>query len=307
MSAPEAGSFRDARGVDHVVMPVASLDWAREWFERLGFTVAPDATHPFGTENACVFLADGTYIEPLGVAQRETCEAEAKAGVVFVARDQAFRFRRGTPGFSAVAFKSSDAAADFAEFQAAGIGTGELFSFARPFQKADGQTAELSFRLAFAADLRAPDCFFFACEPTHRHGPDRTALTAHANGATGIRRLVFSEPNPSDFQYLLQDLLRRREVVSGSFGLSIESANTAIDVLTPQGLKALYGMDASQCRGLLLAGIVLAVEDLSAVRSRLAKAGFPSQEHSDRVVVPLDPRSNCFIAFERNIIHDHTQ
>jgi hypothetical protein len=29
--------------------------------------VAADARHPFGTENACVFFADGTYLEPLAL------------------------------------------------------------------------------------------------------------------------------------------------------------------------------------------------------------------------------------------------
>jgi hypothetical protein len=63
------------RALDHLVLPVHALDEARARLTRLGFTVAPDARHPFGTENACVFFADNTYLEPLGVASREECEA----------------------------------------------------------------------------------------------------------------------------------------------------------------------------------------------------------------------------------------
>ena len=49
------------RALDHLVLPVRSLEAARADYERLGFLVAPDARHPFGTSNACVFLADGFY------------------------------------------------------------------------------------------------------------------------------------------------------------------------------------------------------------------------------------------------------
>jgi len=68
-------SPRKPRNVDHLVLPVSDLGTSRERMTALGFTVAPEAVHPFGTENACVFFADGTYLEPLAIAQREDCEA----------------------------------------------------------------------------------------------------------------------------------------------------------------------------------------------------------------------------------------
>ena len=93
-----------ARAVDHLVLPVEGLERSRQRHSALGFSVAASARHPFGTENACVFFANGSYLEPLAVHRRETCEAEALKGNVFVARDQAFRFRRGEEGFSALVF-----------------------------------------------------------------------------------------------------------------------------------------------------------------------------------------------------------
>ncbi len=79
--------------LDHLVLPTVDIALARERLGKLGFTVAPDARHPFGTQNACVFLADKTYLEPLGVASAEQCEKSIMDGNVFVARDQAYRFR----------------------------------------------------------------------------------------------------------------------------------------------------------------------------------------------------------------------
>ena len=68
------------RFVDHVVLPTADLSVVRKRMKKLGFTVAPEALHPFGTKNACVYLSDGTYLEPVAVAQREACEEAALAG-----------------------------------------------------------------------------------------------------------------------------------------------------------------------------------------------------------------------------------
>jgi hypothetical protein len=56
-----------AHPLDHLVLPTGSLDAVRSRLSSLGFIVAPTGIHPFGTENACVFLADGTYLEPLAV------------------------------------------------------------------------------------------------------------------------------------------------------------------------------------------------------------------------------------------------
>nr|WP_272211243.1 VOC family protein [Marinicella sp. W31]MDC2877133.1 VOC family protein [Marinicella sp. W31] len=122
--------------------------------------MAPDARHPFGTENACVYFSDATYLEPLGIADLRLYHNQVRAAAEFVRRDRAFRFRVGEDGLSAIVFKSADAAADHAEFAEAGIAAGDLFSFSRKFQREDGSEAEAGFRLAFAADLRAPDLFF---------------------------------------------------------------------------------------------------------------------------------------------------
>src|SRR6478735_9325969 len=118
---PVSGKFmstasRTPRLLDHLVLPVIDLTTARGRYEQLGFTVAADALHPFGTENACVFLADKTYLEPLAVASREDCEAAALVGNVFIARDQAYRFRRGQDGFSAIVLSTNDAAGDHQRF-----------------------------------------------------------------------------------------------------------------------------------------------------------------------------------------------
>lgn len=286
------------RALDHLVLPVASLKVARERLARLGFTVADDARHPFGTENACVYFEDGSYLEPLGIASREECEAAAKAGNVFVARDQAFRFRCGE-GFSSLAIKSADAGADHERFGRAGLPAGELLAFERPMKMPDGTSATAAFLLAFAADLRSPDFHFFTCERRLPLPVDRGSLTRHANGVSGIAAVVLSEENPSDFQYFLEESFRQREVNAHSFGIELATPTARVEVLTPEGLKAYYGIDtADRSRGLRGRAGVFAVADAGVTEALLAGNGIAFSRVGARIVVAPSAGQGMAVIFE---------
>lgn len=292
-------SLAGPRPLDHLVLPTEDIAIARVRHESLGFTVAADARHPFGTENACVFFADGTYLEPLGIASREECEASARQGNVFVARDQAFRFRRGHNGFSAIVARSDGAESDHAAFVAEGMSAGEMLAFSRPMTFPDGTTAQASFKLAFAADLRSPDFFGLTVERINVPPADRTALTTHANGVTGITAVVLSEPNPSDFQYFLQEIGGTRNTEADSFGISVPLDGSRIDVLTREGLKARYGIDVScHSRGLRGRGIVFAVASLERAAAHFKAQGIEHAVHGPRIVVPGHDGQGAFYAFE---------
>lgn len=284
--------------VDHLVLPVSSLATARERLTQLGFTVAADARHPFGTENACVFFGDDTYLEPLAVASREECEAASVEGNVFVARNQAFRFRR-CEGLSALVMKTENAEADHKRYVAEGQSGGGILEFARTFRFPDGRLAEGSFRLAFAADLRAPDFFAFACERVNPLPADRGTLLAHSNGASGLSRIVLVEENPSDFQYLLELVLCQRQVTAHSFGLSFVTGNATIDVLTPEGFALHYGQSLPVSeRGLLGAALVVAVADLGVTEGCLTANGVSYSKTGARLVVVPEKGQGVTFAFE---------
>ncbi len=290
---------RIARPVDHLVLPTADLDIAGTRLDKLGFTVAPVGKHPFGTENVCVFFGDGSFLEFLAIGQREICEEEARAGNVFVARDQAYRFRNGSDGFSALVMGSLDAEADHRAFVKCGISAGSVLNFSRPFLTPDGRHDMAGFRLAFAADLRAPDAFFFTCQRVNIPKVDRTALQTHPNGAVSLREIVLSEVNPTDFQYLLQEVLNQRDVNAHSFGMDLQAANANISVLTPQGLRSFFGIETSETeRGLRLHAFVLAVPDLAAVESRLTHNDIPFEKSGSRLIVHKAPGQGAAIAFE---------
>ncbi|WOS64127.1 VOC family protein [Sinorhizobium fredii] len=288
---------RTARPLDHLVLPVAELARARKRLSDLGFTVAEDARHPFGTENACVFFSDSTYLEPLAVASREECEAAALAGNAFIARDHAFRFRQGPEGLSAIVLGTPDAAADHIRYRSCGISGGEMLEFSRPMRLPDGREGLGSFRLAFAADLRAPDFFLFSCQRI-RALPVDSALHNHENGVVGIAEVVLSEPNPTDFQYLLQEAVDEREVSAHSFGMDIQAGSAKLSVMNPAGMEAFYGRSVSATeRGLRGRAVVFRVTDLEATRALFAQNDIEFAEMGGRLIVPEAPGQGVIFAF----------
>lgn len=293
---------RKARTIDHAVLPVESLAAARLRLSLLGLTVATDGIHPFGTENACVFFADGTYLEPLAIAQRETCEDTAMKGNVFTARDQAYRFRNGENGFSAIALGTADAQRDHKAFRKAGFSAGKKLAFSRKFVGADGKKGKAAFLLAFAADLRSPDAFFFTCERVQSPKVDRSGLQVHPNNVTGLIEVVMSEPNPTDFQYLLQEAVNNRDDEAHSFGMNIRAANASINVLTPEGLGVYFGSARKSAdRGLRFEGLVLAVPSVERLKELLGEREIAFREMHGRVIVDAAAGQGCFLAFQEQV------
>lgn len=290
---------RKARPLDHLVLPTADLDVARNRLESLGFIVAPRGVHPFGTINECVYFADGTFLEPLAIGHRETAEAASVKGNAFTARDAAYRFRRGQEGFSAIVVGSDDAGADDARYTMAGLSGGDILDFGRAFVTPAGEQSRMDFRLAFAADLRSPDFFGFACQRINVPAADRSQLTAHDNGVVSIRSIVLTEPNPTDFQYLLQELLNEREVEAHSFGMDIGAANAKISVLTHDGYEMMFGVHVhGKERGLRARAVVFGVKDMDVVVRKLDEAGIPRREGMGRTLVDPAPGQGALFAFE---------
>ncbi len=287
------------RSIDHLVLPVSDIADARARYEALGFTVAPNGLHPFGTENCCIFFADGTFLEPLGVAHRETCEAAALEGNTFVVNDQTYRFRVGDEGFSHLVLKSDDAKADGRLYKRTGMSGGKKVKFGRKFETPDGKSRKISFKLTFAGDKRSPDSQFFSCQVISPVKADRSSLQKHANGVTRLKNVIATEVNPTDFQYFFQTFLNQREMEADSFGMSFKASNADVTVLTPDGARAFYGIEAeSQQRGMRLEAFVLGVTDLEALRSLLSSRGVVFENHNQSVVVPPSRGQGATVVFE---------
>lgn len=173
------------RALDHLVLPTAELANVRARLAALGFIVAPEGVHPFGTKNACVYFADGTFIEPLAIGDAAVAEQAGEGGNSFVLGDRTFRVAHGDEGLSAVVFSTNSADADHAEFTGLGVSGGDMVEFSRPALDANGRADTATFRLAFASE-GSPGAFFFTCERRKVPAIDRSALECHDNTATRI-------------------------------------------------------------------------------------------------------------------------
>lgn len=282
------------RRIDHLVLPVTTLTLARSRLTALGFTVAPDAQHPFGSGNCCVFFENRTYLEPITIVDRTAADVAAAEGAVFVKRLKRFAERRRAEGFAMLALKSADAEADAAAFAKAGLDAGDVFAFSRTAENPDGSEVEIGVRLAFAAQEDAPEAAFFACQhlsPDALYNPE---YLEHPNGAKGVAAIAAVAENPADFHILLTAATGQRELRTTSFGVEATVNGQEIMILTPAGFRARYGVEPPDPRrGLLFAAFEIVVSDLD---KAAAQFGAGAERRDARLVVKAAPGLGAVMA-----------
>ncbi len=121
----------------------------------------------------------------------------------------------------------------------------------------------------------------------------------HSNGAVRLLDVVLSEPNPSDFQYFLQTFLNQRHMDNNSFGIEFDTGKSKVSVLSPDGMKAFYGMETERAeRGMRFSAFALGVKNLGQVESRLKNSGIIHHTIGPKLIVPPAPGQGATIAFE---------
>lgn len=288
--------------IDHLVLPTASLDIARRRLSRLGFTVAADAKHPFGTGNACVFMRDGTYLEPLAVVDSELYGSAIAAGNTFVAQDHAARTVMGEEGFSAVALATDNARADHERLTQTGISGGPMLEFSRLAKLPDGSEKLARFHLAFSGRGESDSFGVFTCQRLDPLPADRAALERHENGVFGLAEVVLLAENAlaSHAERLHVALDTNSELVGEHHRFS--ARNAAVKLLPAGAFMADFAMEAgfkaSSERGLAGAAIVFRVPDLAVTRAKLAANDVAFMEKGIRIMVAPAPGQGAVFAFE---------
>lgn len=287
-----------ARPVDHLVFPTADLGVARERLGRLGFAVAPDGRHPFGTANCCVYLSDGTFLEPLAIADAQAAGQALEGGNVFVARDHAYRKRNGSEGFSAVVFGTGGADADHRWFVGKGLSAGEVLEFSRPFVDAAGKADTASFRLAFAVLAENDDSFLFSCERVNTPAVDRRALERHDNGVIGISAVIARTDDPLAARTILL-AAAWGDVEAGTIPASVVAPpQVSISMPTPSALAEQFGVVGVRPTRLALEAVVFATTDPDRVMASLDRGQVAWEQRAGRIVVPRAPGQGAVFAFE---------
>lgn len=277
--------------LDHLVLPTASLDVARTRLGRLGFTVAPIGIHPFGTANCCVYLADGTFLEPLAVADVDACSTAASEGNVFVARDRAFRTPGREEGFSAIVLATADADDDHGKFTAKGVSAGGMLAFSRPFHDASGRSDTASFRLAFAAWPGAAP-FVFSCERVNAPAVDRSSLERHDNGVTRFLSVTIVAVDTAEalsFFATVTDVAGDER----DDGLRFSLSNGDLVLRDATATDGMVSQDAFEFRA-----VTFSVSSLAATRTLLEKNGVDFEASRYSITVPPAPGQGATFIFE---------
>jgi len=281
------------RGLDHIAHAVRDLDTAAALYRRLGFTVGARNRHPWGTHNHIIQLP-GFFVELLTVAEPDKLGNDGFSRL-FGSFNKAFLDRH--EGLSFAILESQDAAADAAEFRAAGIAASDVLRFEREGTRPDGTKVKVSFSLAFARDAAA-EIGFASCQ---QHFPENfwsPALQQHPNGVNGIAGAVIVAENPSDHHIFLSAFTGQRELVATSSGITAHTPRGDLTIMDPAAFRARFGIAAPAAADKArLAALRFAVRDREALARTLGTGGVTFDQHMDQVIVGPEAAMGAALVF----------
>jgi len=230
------------RGIDHLVVAVRDLDAAAAHWTSLGFTVTPEAHHPWGTANRLVQL-DGFFVELLTVADPSRIVEAGEGEFSFGAFNRDFLKTR--EGGSMLVLESADPAGDRAAFRNAGLPVFAPFSFERIAKGPDGTDKKVAFDLTFTSDQAAPEIGFFTCHNKYPENFWKAAYKSHENGVTALRRIIIVAEEPAEHHEFLEAFAGSRELRASSLGIELDTPRGTISIFSPAAFRSLYGTDAA--------------------------------------------------------------
>ncbi len=194
--------------------------------------------------------------------------------------------------------KSTDAAADRADFDAHDLRVYEPFGFERVARGPDGAERKVAFSLTFTSDPRLKRAGFFTCQHHYPENFWRVDYQRHANGALAIAAAVMVTRDPADFHEFLGHFTGVRAISATSFGVTFDLGDgSRVEVLSPIGFKAFFGEEVEPDPRRIL-GWRVKVADLGAVAALLGENRVPFSAHAGALVVPAGAAHGAALAFE---------
>ena len=218
-------------GIDHIVIAVKSLERAVDTYRGLGFTVVEGGRHPYGSQNALIGFADGSYIELLGFY--EDSPAHPWWDLLH---------RRGG-GFIDFCMATDDIRGDLALLRAQGAQCGDLVEGGRA--RPDGfQVKWINNKVSGADQGLIP----FIIEDVTPRAERLPAAREHANGAAGIDCLTLVAADIGRYAGIMSAALKAegRAVVDeglGARGLRFDVGAHGLEYLAPAREDSPLGLD----------------------------------------------------------------
>ena len=214
-------------GIDHIVIAVHNLDAAIETYGGLGFTVVEGGRHPYGSHNALIGFADGSYIELL--AFYEDSPAHPWWDLLH---------QRGG-GLIDFCMATDDIRADLAAFRAKGVDAGDLTDGGR--RRPDGYEVRW-INNKVGGDFQGVMPFIIEdVTPREERLPK---ATAHANGVTGIHCLSLATAKIERDAGIMSAVLKREgqpfdDDALGASGIRFTVGTHIVEYLAPKDKSSL--------------------------------------------------------------------
>lgn len=200
------------QGIDHIVIAVHSLERAIETWRGLGFSVVEGGKHPYGSGNALIGFADGSYIELLGFYEESADHPWWDL----------LHGRGG--GLIDFCLATDDIHADYAAFRAGGVECSELIEGGRA--RPDGYTVKW-INNKVEGDWQGLIPFIIEdLTPREERLPREIS---HENGVEGIERISFATADVARYAGLMS-------AVTGVTGQPVRDAE-----LNASGLRLTVG------------------------------------------------------------------
>lgn len=286
------------KGIDHLVLCGHDLEAMRATYAALGFTLTPEARHPFGTGNSLIQL-EGCFLELLSVFEPEKIPEHAEGRFSFAAHNRDFLGSR--EGMSMLVLDSVDARADVAAFRAAGLKTYEPFDFSRKARLPDGQEVTVGFSLAFTTHPELPNMAFFTSQqhaPEHFWKPD---YQRHLNRALTVLEVTLVAERPEKHAAFLSGFSGfGAEPVKG--GITIRTARGNVSCVTPQRFADSFARSAPDLsNGPRFGGFTIGVRRMARLEEAIGNSGL--KLHKDgphRAVLSVDVNGSALAFFALN-------
>jgi hypothetical protein len=257
--------------LDHIVVNVhRHMDEAADIFARLGFTLTPRGHHTLGSVNhLAIFATD--YLELIGLPEGNAGRQDLLDWPI---------------GWNGVVFNTEDAAALHAALAAAGVAAGPPNDFSRPVVLADGPH-DAAFRTVRLPHETTPAGRLYFCQHKTRDLVWRDAWRGHANGVTGIARIVFAAADPQRLAQVFARVFGAGCVVAGEGGLSILAGLVRIDLVTPAEAAARYGDAVADPAGRpeWIAAVAFRVRSLAQAETALGNGGIEMRRRGAGLIV----------------------
>ncbi len=208
-------------GIDHIVIAVHSLERAIATYRGLGFTVVEGGRHPYGSYNALIGFADGSYIELLSFYEDSPAHPWWSL----------LQERGG--GLIDFCLATDDIRGDLEALRAAGVDCGDLSEGGRA--RPDGyQVRWINNKVGGGWQGLIP----FLIEDLTPRAERLPAQREHTNGISGIHSIALATDDVARYAAVMAAVLgvEGQPVAgpdAGGAGLRIEVGGHALDYLAP--------------------------------------------------------------------------